>query len=496
MTAKKTKDLYLYGFLVLLSIILVSAIHLAFINVVPDPFFQPDSIGYFQPALNFINNKPLDLSSRRTFGYPGFVLILLALTKKFSVIIILQHGLHILYSALTGWIGFRFIKLPFWAAIFTGLMVCLLPAHIVYAHSILSETSFTCLLILNLWLFFYSLQKNNIIISIAHASLTLLAITFRPAGLALILAFSLGYWTLSPRQNRMKRLVIYSSTCLFLLLSWSTYNLAKNGYFGLLQKNDEILFASAGYLLDVSKVENKEIRNALIPVYDTHRDKIHDVTWMMFNKEGAIQSIKNISSSDKDLRNIMNSLAFQAISRHPIRYGIRLMQQMKNYLLYGSLTPHWFILPKEYFLYKGLKIYWEQTESMPAMRDFLVYKPQAHQSYILQVSRKKVFPYDKEAPLSRVLKPISSAGIWLPSATCLIAFVMLLKPKLPRRNKGITALLLAMILGHLLIQSIGGFDRRYAIPIEPLYPLLFFMGLNNLITCGNQIKCWIIKKTS
>ena len=60
------------------------------------PFTGPDSIGYLGVAFNFLNSGQFIGIAERNFPYPGFLTILVNMSKDVSVISLAQHSLGIL----------------------------------------------------------------------------------------------------------------------------------------------------------------------------------------------------------------------------------------------------------------------------------------------------------------------------------------------------------------------------------------------------------------
>lgn len=67
----------------------------------PWPFGEPDTWGYLHPAISKLSGGPFAHTDARNFLYPGFLFLILAATKSFAAITIVQHSLGLGTGALS-----------------------------------------------------------------------------------------------------------------------------------------------------------------------------------------------------------------------------------------------------------------------------------------------------------------------------------------------------------------------------------------------------------
>ena len=402
------------------------------------------------------------------------------------MILWVQHGLVLAYSALTASIFYRYGKASLWQSFLIGFIISLIPRHVFYAHNILSEIPFTFLLVGCLFIFLYSLERKNPYFVILLGFLTLFAILFRPVALYLIMAFSMGYFISQKKHKKKNFALIYLISSLFFLFTYCGFNHLQRGFFGLTQKNDDIVFATTCELMDVEKIENKVVQDALIPVFERYPDRMDDISWVMFGGDGPLTAIRQLGLPEAEREELVKSLAWDTIKRHPFLYATRFIKRVGRYLYHGSARPFWLDNPGEYFVFEGLRLFWEATKEIPEARHYLVYQEKNHKEYFLERTNLTSYPFAGNPFVDFLLYPVARAGSFYPLVSFLLwIFSWIVVRKGGLQNMG--SVIILIILGHLLLSSFGGFEGRYALPLEPLYILLLFFEANHLVP-------WVIGK--
>ena len=126
----------------------------------PPPFLTPDSQGYFLPGWELANGLGFGPELRRTPLYPLFVgLVVFVFGEDLRGLVLAQHALGVLTAGLTFALGrLAFGRL---AGLVAGLGVALAGPLLIYEHYVLTESLFTCLLVLASLLMLHAVRSPN-----------------------------------------------------------------------------------------------------------------------------------------------------------------------------------------------------------------------------------------------------------------------------------------------------------------------------------------------
>lgn len=179
------------GCIALLAVLLVATVlRLAYLFRAP-VFITQDSVDYFQAGYELAGGMGFDAPARRTLGYPLFVAAsIVFLGEEPLALAFAQHLLGVAIAGLVYLIGRDVFGRA--AGLLAGLLAALSGPLLIYEHSIMSETLFTFLVCLSVWLAAREPAASSAW-SVGAAGGTLaLATLVRPVGLALLPALWLA----------------------------------------------------------------------------------------------------------------------------------------------------------------------------------------------------------------------------------------------------------------------------------------------------------------
>lgn len=454
-------------------------LHYFYFTALPDPFFQPDSPGYYLPAINLWLGRPFGLSLLRTPGYPLFIAAILEVSPHFSSVMMVQHVIHVLTAVVSGALFFLFFKRSVALSFLVFLVVMLLPRPLVYAHTIMSDNLYALVFMVSLFLFFGAVEWGNSVLAAGAAIFSCLALFVRPVGLTLVGSLAFGFILLSGK-TRQKLAVTYFLAVAILLLGWASWNHAKRGFWGITQKNGEVLFGSAAFLMDAQSLP-PEYAGELEPILKSHPNLLSDHSWVMYDAAGPAAKLRQLTPTQEELDFQLRRLAVRAIETHPFRYAVHYLNDVLNYVLYAERPPE-HITPKEYALAKGLSTYLHLTKNIPEARKLLKFNSNNFTNYFTDVASYSLYPFEIDTAFARAAAVVYLYGYWIPAAAVLFSLLLMFYGPLGKR----LVFLLTLIFLHLYMTSMGaGVDGRYALNLEPLYFILF---LNGLLSAAQLLK--------
>ncbi|MCG3205103.1 MAG: hypothetical protein KCHDKBKB_01820 [Elusimicrobia bacterium] len=459
-----------------LAYTIVLCAHFNLFFIFPAPFFQPDSGGYFHPAVSLVYRFQFSLSEIRTPGYPLFLYLILTFTKSFFGVIIIQVVLLFLTGIIAG-ILFFFIHRSLWIAVLIAVITPVLPRPMMYAHTIMSDNLFAFFFLLSILTFLFAVRKGWKWFAWTGI-FCFLSILVRPSGYALGSALLLSFvWT--PIQRRMLSVFIFIVTLLIPLLAWAMINYSFRGSFSLTGQSGEVLFSSSGYLLNLDAQEiSDDIRETLLPIYEKNRAVIrHDHAWTLGNQDGPVINLKKTKIYQAQGDQLFKNLAILAIRQKPILFVKGRFEDLWGYLTYASRRPT-NLLPKDIFWFRGIQIFWKETTDIPEARTMLRIHPEKLGRDLARIKTTTVYPYEYGDIISTLLWPLVLTGAWLPLAGFLSSLMLMFNS----RARPIALTLIAVEFLHLLMSSMGGgVDGRYALTVEPIYLILFFAGTMKVV---------------
>jgi len=236
----------LTAFVIRLFVPLLAAFHTQDHRV----FHLPDTASYVRSATEliysgqFARNGIPDIV--RTPGYPLLLVpgILLGNTELVTI------TLQIILSCLTVYLVFRIALLLFERvkiATLCALLYAIEPLSILYATKLLTETLFTYVVVLFLYLLLQYMKKGSLAQLLIAAVALSASVYVRPISyfLPILIAVILILWILTKRQNKSKLLF---HTCLFFTVTisltalWQMRNMVEAGYSGFSAVADKNLY--------------------------------------------------------------------------------------------------------------------------------------------------------------------------------------------------------------------------------------------------------------
>lgn len=484
----------------IIGIIYSLSIHWALISIVSSPFFQPDSSGYYIPALNLLFKGKMDIDPFRPEGYPLFLYFILKIFGSFFAVLVAQHVVQLLTALISGLFYFFFFQRSFWQSFLVGWIFSLSAEGMAYSHWIMSENLFCFTFMLSVFSLYVSLEKSSSLIACLTAVLASLTTFIRPVGTTIIASIGLSYLMfLGIKKWHVG--AVYVCTIVCLLVSWSYYNKETKGFFGLSPKSGLIFYGSSAYFLDLDESIPSDIRSQLEPVYIRNRARmLNDFNFVAWAPDGPVQALSKLENRNNALDPILTMLAFKAITKHPFRYSGHLLHIIINYHLVGFEYPNYFVFPVEHMAWLGSARFWYATKSIPQARAMLTYQIpfelfSAHPEisaylgawrdswvafvryrkffpdpYLEKISSVYLYPFSTASIFTRWLKPILDMGSAFATIGALGGFIVMV---FSRNNRRKIAPILLISFSYLLMVSTQGVDGRYALPLQPFYLVLF-----------------------
>ncbi len=225
-------DAILIGIVVVVAIV----VRARFLSAGPPAFVTPDSDDYLWPGYALAAGLGFEPELRRTPLYPIFIGAVLAAGGNLATLVVVQHGLGVVTTALTFGLG----RAAFGAAagraagLLAGLMVALAGPQLVYEHYLMSEALFTLTLTLALLVLVIALRRPSARWLLAAGGAVALAALTRPLGQAVVpLALGLPLLLALPAwRTGMRRAGLVAVGLVVVLAPWTIRNLALHGTTG------------------------------------------------------------------------------------------------------------------------------------------------------------------------------------------------------------------------------------------------------------------------
>ena len=247
------------GMILLLALVLRLILPIASwtINHDLELFWAIDTISYLEPAKSFIHSGIFaDASGNPELNRPpGYPLILIPgiILNRLEVVTI---ALQIILSCATVLLVFCIGRIVFEStesALFGALLYAVEPLSIYYCSLLLSETLFTFLLILAIYLLLAWVRSGSVSYMVA-AAFTMASSTYvRPISyyVPLLLALSLAVVVISKRYSlRSLHIVLFLLISVTALFIWQARNFIQTGYSGFSSQQDiSLYYYQAGAVL-------------------------------------------------------------------------------------------------------------------------------------------------------------------------------------------------------------------------------------------------------
>jgi 4-amino-4-deoxy-L-arabinose transferase-like glycosyltransferase len=246
---------------------------LLYLRDTPVEFYSYDSTGYENLALNLLHEGrfstgmegPLEHNLWRTPGYPALIALVYAAFGRDPVILILVQviigsaGVWLLYHLA------RAIGLSEWAGLLAAGLFAVEPISVMMTNRILTESSFTTLLIAAVWCVVRYWQAGRwpwLIVS--AAAMGVMALT-RPISQFLPIALIPAFLVAARRQSWRRcglACAVWLLVSLSLTYSWAFYNQQTTGYWTLSKIGDlNLYYIRAGAVIaEVERIPDKEAR--------------------------------------------------------------------------------------------------------------------------------------------------------------------------------------------------------------------------------------------
>lgn len=213
----------------------------------PSGFFEPDTGHYLDLAERMLHGSYEFLGIPELFRTPGYPLLLVpAVALHHPVIIALLE--NFLLAVLSAWLIWKIADdlLPgSRAGLWAVLLYCFEPMGLLSAEKVLTETLFTTLLLLFIWVFVRCLREPTYG-NFALAGLALGCATYaRPVGtyLSIALALLLLFIPRSlPISGRFRRAVLFIAVFVLSLAPWTIRNVVVADYTGFSSTGDTDLY--------------------------------------------------------------------------------------------------------------------------------------------------------------------------------------------------------------------------------------------------------------
>lgn len=421
---------------------------LQFFLVFPNPFFQPDSGSYLAPALQKLFATGFTVSDFRSLGYPLFLTVILFFTRSLAGILLVQHLISLLTAAGTAYICWKYFEATDQAAWLIFLLTALLPRHVVYSHTVMSEILYSGLLVLNVACVLQILRNNQLSYWVTLGVGLFLAMWVRQSGKSLVVAtiIVLAVHQFKSQQN-WKPMIVGCSIFVALWGAACALNLTTRGFWGLERYTGIPLYGT-------------------VARYDHPEKEFADPNWVRFDPNGPVSSMRK-TIGEENLDSQLTQMSVDIIRRHP---GIFFLDQAKaffDFIFNRSGRPER-LTDKQLSMQTGLSWYANVGKKLPPAATLLSTRSGREQ---------KLYPY--EPTLSTVLLwPWTGLVQWIAAAGFFLSCLALRQRKYRRE---ILALWLIIAL-HILSSNLGGDkDGRHAIPLEPLYLMLMAVGVSQII---------------
>ncbi len=472
---KLSEKNWLFSFLAFGIFFYAASLHIHLIQILPDPFMEPDSGGYFVPVLNYLHTGAFDVPAVRGYGYPLFLLVVIKLFGKLAAVLWTQHVLALLTALIAAWICFRHIvrSLYFAGAVFFILSVS--PRAVFYAHELLTETLFSFLQISSVALLYESLYRRKTWAGAAGLSISLLP-HVRALGQALFWGqlFALPLWKARTRH----KMTLSLSVCFFALLAGFAVNRVQRGFWGVERQGALYLFGNLVRYANVEKIQDPELRDVLRPYFQAPlSEQMKDLNWIWQSPDGPARKISQHPRFAADPDSPFRQVIRHAIRESPIRILSDSLRLAMEFILRGAKLPPAGFMRKEIGMQESLQRFYHWTLPFPQLRSLVQFHPDQSQDYLEKIHRATVFPFEP-GPLWQ--RPAWWLRPFFPLLPCLgfaALPILILRP----RGRRLLLLILPIILIQITLITAGGtYVWRYSYPFEPLYLLLSVGALAGL----------------
>ncbi|MGD0612473.1 MAG: glycosyltransferase family 39 protein [Anaerolineales bacterium] len=317
-SSQNKRDLWLLTGIILIGLALRGVMFAVAVSH-PERTFQPDSQSYLDPALKLLSNGayPPD-SAYRTPLYPFLIALVYALGGQNSLLVILvQVLLGALVVFLTYCLGVRILPKP--AALIGALLISIDLGSITNVFYILTETSFTFLLIAAILAWVEAIQQDKTTWLIISSALMGLSALCRPIALYFPILLAAGLLFIKRRTwlGLLRQLAIYIGVFLVVLLPWVVRNELLIGIPTVTTiSNYNLLFYNAASLdanlRHISEIDDRAILQTRL--------------MQVLSERGWADTTANRDRAEE-------SLALQIIGRHPGRYAYLHLKSDLNSLL-------------------------------------------------------------------------------------------------------------------------------------------------------------------
>jgi len=473
---------HLAGWILICAIVgYVWMIHGIMLYALPDPFFTPDSGDYLHGALSYYFGGRLDIPIVRGLTYPLFLAAILRRTGPFEAVLFIQHLLAIFTAMLAA--GIHSLLNPrrplMTMALF--MVVAIAPRALLLSHSILSECLFATLQMAALYAFIGAVHKNRPSWAVLGGGLTALALNTRPFALAILAAMGL-LWLGYHRSSRIQKVLAAFMIGFFVMEApFLIANRVARGFWGNEKVGAFYLFGNLAEYLDVTKVHDPSLRLKLAPFYTPEaKPRLRDKAWVRYAPEGPAVTLQNDPRWGAHLDDVFSLLGWQAFWNRPWKAGRDVIRLMISFLAVESMAPEIAqVEPKEVTLQQSIDEYYKFTAAHPAARLLLKFQPKQAQAYFQRVNAYHFFPFDGDN------------AFWLPAYFLAFLSYFLAVPAFlagiallawaPRCRLPVQ-LFITILLGQGFLAAAGGTSmRRYGVPMEPLFFLLFFLGISHAL---------------
>ena len=429
----------------------------------------PDSVSYLSPVLTHLAGGPFYVAESRGFGYPLFLLFILKTFRRLFVVLVVQHALALVTGAVTSLLYFRHVRRSWLVTMGLFMVVSCSPRSVFYAHSLLTETLYTSLQMLSLWLIFEAASRFRSAAVLAGFIATG-AILTRPLGKALVLMMT-GILPLIWKRFRLRRALLTTLTVTLIASSACLVtNRLTRGFWGFERIGRFYVFGNAMRYLDPKTITPPELRSLLAPYYtEAHRDNMKNMNWVWHSPDGPVQRLASEPRFADEREKIYLRLTVQALAQSPVKIFLDHIRLGFEFIWRGASMPPSEQLQKDRLALESLQEFEEITLLYPDLRSLSHFRPQEATSYFERIRNHTLFPFEPgpwyqwPAWALRGLFPI------LP-VLGLISVPLLCRS---RRGRRLCSLVLPVIGIQLLMIVAGGYyTYRYSYPFEPLYALL------------------------
>ncbi len=441
--------------------------HWRVLNVIPDPFFFPDSGAYLKPVFQSLYGLPINSQTTRLLGYPHFLTFLLNFHCGFWSVLLVQHLFVLIYSTVSGWVYYQHFDRSLPRALVVTAMIAALPKHLVYAHAILTETLYTTLQIIVLTLLLHQdrSRKETFVFALIGGFTIFFAFLTRQIGLVL-LATAL----FSAIVSRKKSLGPFKSLAMLSVSIFLVFTSLRVGAIGgseLPSFAANSFFATTFQFVEKQNIDDRQIRDILQPILSKEPSLLADSDWALYNPEGPIKRLQILSRSPPNLAFTLVGIALRAIATHPCRYVTHQARQFWRFIWTSSRRPP-YLFSKELTLARGLEIYGNITADLPIARQLVSFKPENGSSYFAKMESIALYPFSLGKENLLFWPWVILVG-FIPTVALAGSVALVATEKLRKS----TLIVLFLIFAHIGFTNLFSFpDSRYAIPLEPLYVIL------------------------